>query len=1013
MKKTIAIDYSTLINKIADGVIIFNYDDDFAITYINDSFVKITGYSRKEIFCIAKYISLIIPEDQVTFLHSIKEQLYNSNRYSVEYRMQKKDGSVIWLLAHGFLEDNIIQSSITNITEQKKREQYLSEKIYALKQLNNNIPAGIVYGNYDEDYTVTYGNDGFFSMIGYTREQFKKECNNSMGVLVHPEDKEQMAENLNRQLSLGKTAVATNRLVRRDGSFIWILALSNVTKTAEGNLVFHGVCSDITQQKEVEDALRILEKKYEIAIRLSDVTTFDYDVRTKHITTKQMDSKIFGMAEVYSRGVEEIILSGLIAKRSIEALRNLYKEIDAGKPSGQATIVAYDLNGQERIIDLQMITVFDKQGNPIRAVGVRKDITETLLLQREKEYGNIMTLNQLLTYEVNITSDKIIYLNEEWSQRAKLFNITNFSQLIDCMCQHIVAKEHHHILREKLSTGYIQHSFEAGQKTISIEYKRKVETGKYRWFQKNINIIKDPLSSDIIIRCYIFDIHEKKEHERKAREDQKIYNTMLYKADVVYGVNLTQDLAVSGHEKWLDTFSIEPSSNYTEMIKVFSEKTVHPEDKEIFLNTFSRQKLLLKYNNMGQTEYVTEYRRLEKGAFVWVRCSMYLFEDTESSDVKAHCYLENIHEEKIKELNLIYRSEHDLLTDCYNKAATEKYCTEFLSSAKGISGKHAFFIIDIDHFKEINDNFGHAFGDIILSRTSRKIKNLFRDQDIIGRIGGDEFVVLMKNIHDSEIVQTKAQDICNEIVDIFNNNGKSYNISASVGIAFYGEHGDNYDELYRHSDTALYACKKAGRNQFTIYCEQMSLITADPKLIEKNNSSTYTTNNITEYLFKILYETEDKELAIQCALEFIGRQYDLSRVYIFEEDLSCEYICNTYNWHSENTPPPSEDWEKLSCEEIGNYKINFDKEGIFDLSAANQFTSTANSKFISADAKNLWHFAIMKNNFIKGFVGFDDCVTIRTCNRKEIYDLQNIAKIVSDFILAMREYNNGKNIKIG
>ena len=127
----------------------------------------------------------------------------------------------------------------------------------------------------------------------------------------------------------------------------------------------------------------------------------------------------------------------------------------------------------------------------------------------------------------------------------------------------------------------------------------------------------------------------------------------------------------------------------------------------------------------------------------------------------------------------------------------------------------AFFMIDIDDFKYINDFFGHLSGDALLAEIAAGLKHIFRRQDIIGRIGGDEFAVIMKNIQNKEIVRKKAA----EIMAIFNEymHDENYTFSSSIGIAFLPEHGMDFETIYKNADIALYKAKASGKNNWKIY----------------------------------------------------------------------------------------------------------------------------------------------------------------------------------------------------
>ena len=128
----------------------------------------------------------------------------------------------------------------------------------------------------------------------------------------------------------------------------------------------------------------------------------------------------------------------------------------------------------------------------------------------------------------------------------------------------------------------------------------------------------------------------------------------------------------------------------------------------------------------------------------------------------------------------------------------------------------AFYIIDLDHFKEVNDFLGHQFGDKVLVEFSKGLKKIFRPNDCIGRFGGDEFVVIVDSLPNMEVVIRKAEQI-KQIAYNLTVEGKEKFVTASIGIAIAPQNGRDYDELFSAADKALYHVKNTGKNGY--YCE--------------------------------------------------------------------------------------------------------------------------------------------------------------------------------------------------
>lgn len=154
----------------------------------------------------------------------------------------------------------------------------------------------------------------------------------------------------------------------------------------------------------------------------------------------------------------------------------------------------------------------------------------------------------------------------------------------------------------------------------------------------------------------------------------------------------------------------------------------------------------------------------------------------------------------------------DSMTGLLNKATTEKRIRSVLRENVGES--HALLLFDIDDFKEINDALGHQSGDEAIMKTAALLRGVFSMNDIVGRIGGDEFAVLYKNPKNRGAVEKQAQ----EVLLSFERLGVSLKkpVSCSIGVAFSGKDSSDYEELFKMADDALYQSKKLGKGQCTI-----------------------------------------------------------------------------------------------------------------------------------------------------------------------------------------------------
>ena len=163
---------------------------------------------------------------------------------------------------------------------------------------------------------------------------------------------------------------------------------------------------------------------------------------------------------------------------------------------------------------------------------------------------------------------------------------------------------------------------------------------------------------------------------------------------------------------------------------------------------------------------------------------------------------------------LLRYTQRDTLTGLYNKDTTQRLIQNIVQEE---AGQHAFIILDIDYFKSVNDNFGHIVGDKVLQTFGRFLQSQFREYDVVGRIGGDEFVILMCNLANTDVVEIKIQNLLKQVGSIRVEEMGEQKMTISVGIAFAPQHGSSFMDLYRKADHALYQTKRAGKNGYSLY----------------------------------------------------------------------------------------------------------------------------------------------------------------------------------------------------
>jgi diguanylate cyclase (GGDEF)-like protein len=157
-------------------------------------------------------------------------------------------------------------------------------------------------------------------------------------------------------------------------------------------------------------------------------------------------------------------------------------------------------------------------------------------------------------------------------------------------------------------------------------------------------------------------------------------------------------------------------------------------------------------------------------------------------------------------------AQHDTLTGLPNRALFNDRLNQELARAKRQGGRFAIAFLDLDHFKPINDNFGHDVGDQVLRWVARQLAATVRAADTVGRIGGDEFVVLLAQLSESDAILALANKLNQALRQPFAVNGHQLSISCCIGVARYPEDGTDALTLTKGADDAMYRAKEAGRD---------------------------------------------------------------------------------------------------------------------------------------------------------------------------------------------------------
>ncbi|MFI3207846.1 MAG: diguanylate cyclase [Eubacteriales bacterium] len=351
------------------------------------------------------------------------------------------------------------------------------------------------------------------------------------------------------------------------------------------------------------------------------------------------------------------------------------------------------------------------------------------------------------------------------------------------------------------------------------------------------------------------------------------------------------------------------------------------------------------------------------------------------------------------------RFEYDELTGCLRKKTFEEYSSGYI---KNYGIESAIFIIDVDNFKDINDNFGHQYGDIVLKNIGDGLRKIFRDSDYIGRIGGDEFMVFLKNISDVDIIEEKAE----LVLELVNNSHTALidgvPPSCSLGIARFPLDGVAFEEIYDKADQALYHAKDLGKNRYSFYTKELfSGIKTEKTPLEMSQQviSQHLDSVLITDMFNLLFEAVDFDASMNGVLKRIGTRFGVDRCYIFEPSLTGEETYdNTYEWCAKGIEPEIDGLQGLPHDMlVGSFFEEADDDGVFFCDDINMLKEAEARELMGSQGiKSFLHSYIEGEKLMIAVVGLDDCTNYRVWKPLEITTLMFVNKIIAQFLAHKR-----------
>jgi diguanylate cyclase (GGDEF)-like protein/PAS domain S-box-containing protein len=762
--------YRSVLENIQEGY--FEVDLAGKLTFFNDILCTFSGYSRDELLNMNSQ-EYVTPESMETLL-TVFGEVYRTGKPSgiVDYDIITKDGSIVSAeMSASLIRDKEgkpvgFRAVARDVTERKRKEKELRQS----EEKYRNILESIEEGYYEVDLAgnFTFLNDPICRIFGYTNDEMLTMNNQD---LMDKENAKRVFTTFKKVYETGEPAKGFDwEFIRKDKTTGFLAASSSLILSEEGKPIgFRGLVRDVTERKEAEERLRKSEERYRTILDNIQDAYFEVDLAGNFTFFNDSLLTIAALSRDELMGMNNLeYTSSETAKDMYTVFSEIYR---TGKP---AKVKDYDIirkDGTVRICELSTTLKRDASGNPVGFCGIARDLTEKR--RAEKLYQTVAEQSFAGVYVIQ--NGLFQYINSN----AAAYSGHTPEELVGTEGMSIVHPDDREILKE--------HAREMlkGVRKSPYEYRMVTKDGEIRWIIETVTPIL--FGGDRAVLGNSMDITERKKIEDELSQSEVRYRAIFENTGTAMMI-IEDDMTISmvndefeqmvhypadkivGKRKWID-FVVE--SDLERMMEYHRMRRVNPE------------------STPSSYEFrITDGKNRVRDIFLAIS----VIPGTNRSVVS----LMDVTERKEMEDELRYMSTHDSLTDLYNRAFFEVEMARF---ERGRVFPVSIVMADVDGLKMVNDTRGHKAGDDLLKRAAQVLREAFRADDVVARIGGDEFAVILPGA-DIRVVERIIGRV-RESISEHNADYPDFPLSLSLGSA-EGEKGDLLANVQRRADNLMY-----------------------------------------------------------------------------------------------------------------------------------------------------------------------------------------------------------------
>jgi len=778
--------------------------------YISDPVEAITGYPPEEFTAQRMaWADLVHPDDLAAVADKLGADIAEGERFELDYRIVRRDGEIRWVVDRGIVVERgpdgvLLERFIQDVSDARRTEFALRAGEARLSTVFNQALVGILHR--DRTGRILQINKAFCEMMGRGAEVLAEL---PISQLWHPDDADAAARQHALHAASGMPYTAERRYLRPDGSVVWCEIQVSFVRGEDGEIESSIVVMlDTTRRRQIDEQRNRAIDMLRMALQGADAGMFELSLDDYSVRLSPEAVRIYGLPESHDGNLTHGDWLELVNPE--DAAKPPPVAADPGVAPGPR---AFEFRLRERDGAVRWLRTLSHpsplgSGAESRIVGLIFDDTERKVAEQKLQASEahlrlVQEAAHIGSYQTGVdmvsVGSRQFYRNLGLSEETSELPEAAYLALIHPEDRQRVIAEG----RAAMASG--GDTFENVFRII------RAGDGAVRWMFNRTRYVRDGAGRMVGALGAHMDITDRKLAEDAARAGEAL-NLSIIEASAD-GITL---LDANGRMTFMNGHGLAASGN-----DEFASLEGKPWADCWPVQVQAALKAAVAQAREGGVGRFTGCNRGSDGSEKWWDVAVTPVRGDAGRPTALLAISRDVTEQRRSVERARWAAGHDAMTGLPNRRFFQEQLQEALRQAQADGSRVGLLILDIDHFKEVNDERGHDAGDALLRVFAERLRKAVRPADTVARLGGDEFAVIQRDVGTADSAVAGLTPVLDKLQEPFTYLGHSLDCRASVGAAHYPDQGLSPDELMKNADLALYSAKLSRRGGVTLFAPSM------------------------------------------------------------------------------------------------------------------------------------------------------------------------------------------------